>query len=378
MFDIKSLLQDLISFESITPNDAACQIYLSEKLISLGFKVEHYNNPPVANLYAQYGEGSPTIIFAGHTDVVSAGDSSLWQTPAFTLTEQDSKWLGRGVADMKGALVAMLIMAKRLISEKHIFNGSFGFLITSGEEGDFYNNGTPYVMQKLHQKNIKPKYCIVGEPSSNKKVGDSLKIGRRGSLNAAVTIDGKQGHVAYPNLADNPIHKASLALTSLVKLKFDEGNAYFPPSLLQITDLHAGMNAHNVIPSQLKMLLNIRFSTEQTVQTIKNAVMHCFTQHNITPKITWTLSGEPFLTKSGKLLSTCQQIIKEILGENPILATDGGTSDGRFIATYGIEVIELGLCNKNIHQANESIGIEEISQLAELYTKISIALNSTL
>lgn len=370
MNKIQHLLQDLISFESISPNDANCQAYLSEKLLALGFKVEHYNKEPVANLYAQYGQGSPTIIFAGHTDVVPAGDSALWQTPAFTLTEKNAQWIGRGVADMKGALVAMLIMAQRLIVETQRLKGSFGFLITSGEEGDFYHNGTPYVMEQLHQKNIKPKYCIVGEPSSHQKVGDTLKVGRRGSLNAEITIDGRQGHVAYPHLADNPIHKANLALESLIKFKFDAGNDYFPPSALQITNIHAGVGSNNVIPDKLVFKLNIRFSTEQTMQKIKNAVMHCFMQHNIHPKITWSLSGEPFLTKNGKLLTTCQQIIKTQLGKDPVLATDGGTSDGRFIAQYGIEVIELGLCNKNIHQANESIGIEEISQLANLYTQI--------
>ncbi|OGV28414.1 MAG: succinyl-diaminopimelate desuccinylase [Legionellales bacterium RIFCSPHIGHO2_12_FULL_37_14] len=374
MTSAKDLLSDLIAFESISPDDAGCSLYLINKLEKLGFTVKTYPKGLVMNFYAKVGEGTPTLIFAGHTDVVPSGASKNWLSHPFTLLEQNNKWIGRGVADMKGALVAMLLMAERLTKTKEKLKASFGFLITSGEEGNYYNDGTPYLMQQLFTKTTKPKYCIVGEPSSNKQVGDTIKIGRRGSLNALVTIKGKQGHVAYPKLADNPIHKASLALAKLANLSLDKGNEYFPPSSLQITDLHAGANSNNVIPGELQLNFNIRYSNEQTIQKLKNTVMGCFTQFNLEPHISWQLSGEPFLTASGQLLATTKSVIKKTLGKEPILSTDGGTSDGRFIAPYGIEVIELGLCNHSIHQINESIGINEIEKLTFLYTQITSSL----
>lgn len=366
------LLQDLVRFPSLSPRDAGCQDYLATVLTSLGFQCTQLDHGPVSNLYAQWGTKAPLLLFAGHTDVVPPGDEGAWHTPPFELTEKNNCLYGRGVADMKGALVAMLLACETLVPLER--SGSLGFLITSGEEGDDFLHGTPHVMAHLKQQGISPHYCIVGEPSSQKRLGDTLKIGRRGSFTATLTITGKQGHVAYPRLADNPIHKAGLLIQSLNDLVLDQGSAYFPPSSLQIVSIQSGGTANNVIPGTLSLTLNIRFSTEQTEQSLKQHLQHCLTQCHLPPDFQWQLNGAPFLTAQGKLLEVCTQVLQQHLGHAPHLSTDGGTSDGRFIAPYGIEVLELGLLYGTIHQANECIGLHDLQELAGLYQKIIMAL----
>jgi len=367
---LQELLANLIAFQSVTPDDAGCQDYMINYLQQLGFQCQRFDNAPVSNFYATYGESRPLLVFAGHTDVVPVGDESRWLTDPFTLCEQDGLLYGRGTADMKGSLACMLIAAARFVASNPAPAGSLGFLITSGEEGDDYDLGTPYVMAQLHQQGIHPDFCIVGEPSSTKMLGDVLKIGRRGSLNGKLSLHGKQGHVAYPHLADNAIHKILPALVELTTTRWDEGNPHFPPTSLQITHVYAGGQANNVIPGELSLHFNIRYSTEHTADTLKQAVHACFERHGLTPVIAWRLSGEPFLTARGRLLESCVKNIKNNTGQTPELSTSGGTSDGRFIAPYGIEVVELGPINATIHQVNECVSLADLSALTTLYSAI--------
>lgn len=367
MKTIETHLKTLIEFQSISPFDVGCQSYMIDYLSSLGFECQVFDNPPVSNFFARFGQQSPLLIFAGHTDVVPVGDESKWNTPPFTLTKQNDMLYGRGTADMKGSIAAMMVAAERWVQHHEAHNGSLGFLITSGEEGDHYHLGTPYVMQQLNDKGIHPQYCIVGEPSSTAKVGDVIKIGRRGSLNAKLTLHGKQGHVAYPHLADNPIHALAPVLKELVSTKWDEGNAHFPPTSFQITHIQAGGHGNNVIPGTLTLNFNIRYSTEQTEKELKKIVHDCFSRHGLSPLIEWQLSGMPFLTANGRLLERCQQVIKECLNFMPECSTSGGTSDGRFIAPFGVEVIELGPVNATIHQVNECVRLQDLETLSNIY-----------
>jgi succinyl-diaminopimelate desuccinylase len=264
----------------------------------------------------------------------------------------------------------MLIAAQKFILNNPDFTGSLGFLITSGEEGDDYDKGTPHVMTELAKLGIKPNYCIVGEPSSTHHTGDVIKIGRRGSLNASLTLHGKQGHVAYPHLAENPIHLIAPALAELSSHTFDQGNGHFPPTSLQITQIESGSEATNIIPGELKLKFNIRYSTEQNASTIKATVLDLFKRHNLILDIIWRLSGEPFLTSKGCLLESCIKVIKAATGQEPELSTSGGTSDGRFIAPFGVEVIELGPVNATIHQVNECVSLADLHRLTEIYYHI--------
>ncbi|USQ14739.1 succinyl-diaminopimelate desuccinylase [Legionella lytica] len=370
MSKIKELLAELINFPSITPDDAGCQEFMIQFLQNAGFSCERMNNGPVSNFFALYGDSGPLLVFAGHTDVVPIGDESKWHTDPFVLVDKDSMLYGRGVADMKGSLACMLLMAKRFVEAYPAFPGRLGFLITSGEEGDDYDLGTPYVMEQLQKQGIHIDYCIVGEPSSTAHVGDVLKIGRRGSLSAKICLHGKQGHVAYPHLAENPIHKISPALAKLTAIHWDEGNAYFPPTSMQITSISSGGQAPNIIPGELNMHLNFRYSTEQTQETLKEQVIATFHEFGLSPSINWRLSGEPFLTAQGALLESTQQAILEQSGFTPELSTSGGTSDGRFIAPYGVEVIELGPVNATIHQVNECVSLIDLHQLEAQYFSI--------
>ena len=364
---VKEILASLISFQSVTPQDEGCQDYMINMLEKLGFNCQRFDSPPVANFFAQLGHGSPLFIFAGHTDVVPVGDRSKWHTDPFTLQEIDGMLFGRGSADMKGSIACMLVAASRFVEAHPNFSGSLGFLITSGEEGDDFNLGTPYVMEQLHKQGIKPDYCIVGEPSSTKHVGDVIKIGRRGSLTAVVELHGKQGHVAYPHLADNPIHNICPALVELISTTWDQGNDHFPPTSLQMTHIQSGGQASNIIPGELTLHFNFRYSTEQTAETLKHAVHDCFSRHKLKPTMHWRLNGEPFLTAGGHLLNSCIEIINTKTGKKPELSTSGGTSDGRFIAPYGIEVIELGPVNATIHQVNECVALADLEILSMIY-----------
>ncbi|MGV3740601.1 MAG: succinyl-diaminopimelate desuccinylase [Gammaproteobacteria bacterium] len=364
-----AILQKLIAFPSLTPSDAGCQKYMIDFLQNLGFICQRFDSGPVANFYAEYGEGDSLFVFAGHTDVVPVGDQSLWHSNPFELTQKEGQLYGRGVADMKGSLAAMLITAQRWVTESSK-RGKLGFLITSGEEGDDYACGTPYVMQQLQNQGKKIDFCIVGEPSSTQRVGDMIKIGRRGSLTGKLRLQGKQGHVAYPHLAKNPIHMAAPVLAELSAKVWDQGSEHFPPTSLQITHIHSGGEASNIIPQELKMHFNFRFSPVHTAEQLQTQIMNCFTNHQLEPDIEWTLSGNPFLTRTGKLLETCQQIIRQHTQQDPECSTSGGTSDGRFIAPYGVEVIELGPVNKTIHQINESVALADLVMLSEMYYDI--------
>lgn len=366
--EIIPILKTLVAYPSVTPDDAGCQDYLACYLTSLGFQCTRYDSKPVSNLYAQYGTTRPLLVFAGHTDVVTPGDHNAWKTPPFELTEQNGDLVGRGVADMKGALAAMMVMARHI--RQLPLKGSLGFLITSGEEGDQFEQGTPVLMQHLAQQGLCPDYCIVGEPTSERRVGDTIKIGRRGSLTAEIIVTGQQGHVAYPHLAVNPIHLASRAIEKLSHLVLDEGTDYFPPSTLQITHVSSGVSANNVIPAQLRLICNVRFNTIHHVEAIKEKIHSCFDAHH-PPTIHWRLNGEPFLTKKGRLLEVATSVIQVLTQCEPHLSTSGGTSDGRFIAPYGTEVIELGLCHASIHQVNETIRMDSLTDLATLYIKLA-------
>ncbi len=370
MWSIKEILTKLVNYPSVTPHDEGCQHYILELLQALGFKCQNMDNPPVSNLYAQIGNSQPLFIFAGHTDVVPVGDRSKWATNPFALVEQDGFYYGRGVADMKGSIAAMLVAAKHFVDKHSTFQGSLGFLITSGEEGNQYDLGTPYVMNTLKKQGLLPRYCVVGEPSSTSAVGDVIKIGRRGSLSGQLTLHGKQGHVAYPHLAENPIHSISKAVTELVQTIWDKGNDYFPPTTFQITHIQAGGQANNIIPGELTLHFNFRYSTEQTCAGLKHAIENCFLRHQLHPHIDWQHSGEPFLTAQGRLLTSSVNAITHHTQQTPELSTSGGTSDGRFIAPFGVEVIELGPTNATIHQVNERVGCEELEVLAAIYLTI--------
>lgn len=367
---IKELLTQLIAFPSITPADEHCQEFMINYLENLGFTCHVFNQDPVSNFFAVYGASGPLLVFAGHTDVVPIGDENKWDTPPFSLIENEGLLYGRGTADMKGSLACMLVMAKRFLAAYPDFPGRLGFLITSGEEGNDYHLGTPYVMQQLTEQGVHIDYCIVGEPSSTAHVGDVTKVGRRGSLNAVIHIQGTQGHVAYPHLADNPIHKLSPALAQLTSIQWDKGNEYFPPTSMQITYIHSGGYANNIIPGELVLHLNFRYCTEQTEQGLKEQVHSVFNEHHLNPNIEWRLSGEPFLTNKGLLLEACTQAILDKTGIQTELSTSGGTSDGRFIAPYGVEVIELGPVNATIHQVNECVSLNDLEQLEEIYFSV--------
>jgi succinyl-diaminopimelate desuccinylase len=364
---VKDLLATLISFKSITPHDAGCQDFMIDFLQKLKFDCQRFDNPPVSNFFARFGDQKPLFVFAGHTDVVPIGDESKWDTKPFELQERNGMLYGRGVADMKGSLACMLLAAARFIKASPHFKGSLGFLITSGEEGDEFHLGTPYVMEQLHRQGIKPDFCVVGEPSSHEKVGDVIKIGRRGSLTAKLDLHGKQGHVAYPHLAENPIHQLSPALFELVSKEWDKGNDHFPPTSMQVTSIKAGGQASNIIPGELQLQLNFRYSTEQSDAMLKQAVDDCFNRHQLKPVIHWRLNGEPFLTAKGQLLDQCITAIQKHTGQKPELSTSGGTSDGRFIAPYGVEVLELGPVNATIHQVNECVSLDDLNVLTDIY-----------
>jgi succinyl-diaminopimelate desuccinylase len=375
MQNIKTLLADLIAFESITPDDAGCQDYLAKHLEALGFACQRFDKAPVSNLFARISTTteatSPLFVFAGHTDVVPVGERSKWHSDPFVLHTEGDVLFGRGTADMKGSIAAMLVAAERFITDHPNFTGSLGLLITSGEEGDDYDNGTPHVMAELKAQGIVPDYCIVGEPSSHTKLGDTLKIGRRGSLTGHACFHGKQGHVAYPHLAENPIHTLAPALNELVQHTWDTGNPYFPPTTLQITHIEAGGEANNIIPGELTLQFNLRYSTEQTADKITQHIEALFKKYDLNPDMTWRLSGEPFITESGALLTACVDVITEQTGNAPDCSTSGGTSDARFIAPYGVEVVELGPINASIHQVNEHVTLSELNALAHMYYQIT-------
>ena len=366
---VLTLARDLISRPSVTPEDAGCQQMMAEYLARLGFVIEPMVFDDTTNLWARRGSESPLFCFAGHTDVVPPGPLDKWDTPPFEPTIRDGLLYGRGAADMKGSLAAMLVAVERFVTSNPQHQGSIAFLITSDEEGPFIN-GTPKVVETLEARNEKITWCLVGEPSSTRLLGDVVKNGRRGSITGDLLVKGIQGHVAYPHLGRNPIHQAAPALAELASTVWDQGNAFFPPTSFQIPNISAGTGASNVIPGELQVQFNFRFSTELTAEQIKERVRAILDRHGLEYDLTWTLSGHPFLTSTGDLVEATVAAIEEVQGFRPELSTSGGTSDGRFIAPTGAQVIELGPLNATIHKLNECVKVADLDTLADVYTAI--------
>lgn len=368
-----ALTKELINRPSVTPQDAGCQQMMAEHLAPLGFEIENMQFADTTNMWARKGKTGPLFCFAGHTDVVPTGPVENWHTPPFQATEVDGYLYGRGAADMKGSLAAMLVASTNFIEKYPAHKGSIAFLITSDEEGPFIN-GTTKVIDTLEARDEKITWCLVGEPSSTNELGDVVKNGRRGSLTADLTIKGIQGHVAYPHLAQNPIHLATPMLTELSQMHWDNGNQFFPPTSLQISNIQSGTGAGNVIPGDLQVCFNFRFSTEVTDQQLITRVIALLDKHQLDYHIDWTFNGQPFLTDSGKLVEATQRAIATITGRDTQLSTAGGTSDGRFIAPTGAQVIELGPVNATIHKVNESVKMSDLQSLAAVYEQILVGL----
>ncbi len=364
-----SLCMALIEKASVTPDDAGCNQLLMDRLQGLGFKIETLPFGEVNNFWARLGDKGPVFAFAGHTDVVPTGPVEDWLFDPFTPTVRDGVLYGRGTADMKGSIAAMVTACERFLAENQAFDGSIAFLITSDEEGSAIN-GTRKVIEVLEARDEKIDYCIVGEPSSSKELGDVIKIGRRGSLHGKLKVHGVQGHVAYPQLASNPIHKAMLPLHELIKETWDEGNEDFPPTTLQVSNIHSGTGTDNVIPGTLDAQFNFRFSTQLTEAQIRSRTEAILDAHELEYTLDWQLSGNPFLTSRGTLIDVVSQSIKHINGVETQCSTTGGTSDGRFIAPTGAQLLELGPCNATIHKVNENVKISELDELTRIYEDI--------
>ena len=359
----------LLRQPSVTPIDHDCQNIMAERLAKIGFNIENMRFEDVDNLWARRGTESPVFCFAGHTDVVPTGQLDAWNSDPFLPSIRDGKLYGRGSADMKTALAAMVVASERFVKKHPDHKGSIAFLITSDEEGPSIN-GTVKVVETLEARNEKMTWCLVGEPSSTHQLGDIVKNGRRGSLNGVLTVQGKQGHVAYPHLAQNPIHLASKALNELCEVIWDNGNEYFPATSFQISNIHSGTGATNVIPDTLEVTFNFRYSTEVTADILKQRVMKILDQNQLNYHIDWTLSGLPFLTPVGELVTAAKKAIKNVTNVDTTLSTSGGTSDGRFIAPTGAQVLELGVLNATIHQINEHVNVADLEPLAEIYEQI--------
>jgi succinyl-diaminopimelate desuccinylase len=364
-----ALTETLIRCPSVTPNDAGCQPLIAERLAKLQFHIESMRFGQVDNLWARHGDQAPLVVFAGHTDVVPTGPCENWDNDPFEPTIRGDFLFGRGAADMKSGLAAMIVAAENFIQKNPSFPGSIGFLITSDEEGPSID-GTEKVIAELMKRQVKIDYCIIGEASSHKQLGDQVRVGRRGSLHGNLTIHGKQGHVAFPQLAENPIHNAAAPLHELATEIWDEGNEHFPPTTFQISNMHSGTGAANVIPGKLEALFNFRFSTAVTVPELKERVENILHSYGLKFDLHWNLSGSPFLTKQGKLISATQAAIQEITGLHTHLSTGGGTSDGRFIAPTGAEVVEIGPCNATVHQVNENVYIPDLDKLSTIYERL--------
>ena len=360
---------------SITPEDAGCQIMIAERLQALGFEIRHLRFGDVDNLWAVLGDQGPLFCFAGHTDVVPVGDKTEWHVAPFSAQIKDDYLIGRGAADMKGSLAAMLTACERFLhNHKPAFR--LAWLITSDEEGKA-QDGTRQVIAWLEEIGEKIDWCLVGEPSSSDRVGDVVKNGRRGSMGARLKIRGIQGHVAYPQLAANPIHMAIPALGELSTTQWDQGNAFFPATSFQISNIHAGTGAPNVIPGLLEVDFNFRFCTEQTPDSLQQRTRNILDQYSLNYELDWWISGLPFLTAQGTLVEAARSAILEITGYSTQLSTSGGTSDGRFIAPTGAQVLELGPVNASIHKVNEQVSVSELDELSGIYEAVLSKLNQT-
>ena len=358
--------RELIVRRSLTPEDSGCQPWLAEKLGALGFVIETVNSGDVVNLWARRGDTAPLLCFAGHTDVVPTGPLEQWQSDPFTPSERDGQLYGRGSADMKGSIAAFLAAVEDYLAANPNPAGSIAWLITSDEEGPAVD-GTVKVVERLAARNELIDYCIVGEPTCVSRFGDMMKNGRRGSLHGRLRVKGIQAHIAYPHLGRNPIHLAAPAIAELAATEWDAGNEYFPPTTWQISNMHSGTGAMNVIPGHADIAFNFRFSTASTVAGLQQRVCAILDRHGLDYELVWELGAKPFLTPRGGLVDALADAIRATTGISPELSTTGGTSDGRFIADIAREVVEFGPINASIHKIDENVGIQELAQLARVY-----------
>ncbi|AZI14007.1 succinyl-diaminopimelate desuccinylase [Avibacterium paragallinarum] len=370
---ILNLAQQLIQRPSISPDDQGCQQLIAERLEKLGFHIEWLPFNDTLNLWATHGSARPVVAFAGHTDVVPVGDESQWQYPPFSAKIVDDMLYGRGAADMKGSLAAMIVAAENYVKAHPDHAGTIALLITSDEEA-VAKDGTVRVVETLMARGEAIDYCLVGEPSSAKILGDVVKNGRRGSITGNLYIEGVQGHVAYPHLADNPVHKSVDFLKELTTYQWDQGNEFFPPTSLQIANIQAGTGSNNVIPGELYVQFNLRYCTEVTDEVIKQTVEQILKKYQLDYRIEWNLSGKPFLTKPGKMVNAVMDSLEKIVKITPALETGGGTSDGRFIALMGAEVVELGPLNATIHKVNECVSCQDLATLGDVYQQMLVNL----
>ncbi len=371
MSAVLDLTLDLIRRRSVTPDDAGCQAMLGERLGRVGFKVEHLRFGEVDNLWATHGDGGPLLVFLGHTDVVPTGPEADWRSPPFEPEIRDGLLYGRGAADMKGSVAAMAVALEQFVLAHPGHKGRVGFLMTSDEEGPTNLDGVRRVAAHFRETCERIDLCVVGEPSSKSRLGDLIRVGRRGSLSGTLDVHGVQGHVAYPEKAKNPIHALAPALAELTAERWDEGNADFPPTSFQVSNIHAGTGATNVIPGALQALINFRFSTASRADDLRARVHAVLDRHGVDYDLAWNLSGEPFLSLSGGVLrSTVVQVCRDLCGVEPEQSTGGGTSDGRFIAPLGAEVVELGPVNATIHKVDECVAVADLEKLPALYYAI--------
>jgi succinyl-diaminopimelate desuccinylase len=363
------LAEDLISRRSVTPADEGCQQVIGERLATLGFALDSLRFGNVDNLWARHGRAAPLFCFAGHTDVVPTGPLEEWRSDPFVPSVRDGFLYGRGAADMKTGLAAMVTATEEFVSRRPDHKGSISFLITSDEEGPSVD-GTRRVAETLAGRGERIDWCLVGEPSSEVTVGDTIKVGRRGSLSGRLTVHGVQGHVAYPQLAENPVHTLAPALAELTRHVWDEGTEHFQPTTFQVSNLNAGTGAPNVIPGELKARFNLRYSPVQTLEKLKSTVEAILRRHGVRYTLEWYLSGEPFYTSPGRLSEAVGAAVASVTGSRPRLSTGGGTSDGRFIAPLGAEVVELGVVNASIHKVNECVRVEDLEALHRMYLNV--------
>jgi succinyl-diaminopimelate desuccinylase len=368
--DTLSLARELIRRPSVSPADAGCQGLIGELLTAAGFAVEHLKFGEVDNLWARRGRAAPALVFAGHTDVVPPGPREQWQVDPFAAVVEGGTLIGRGAADMKGSLAAMINASRAFVARYPQLGGSLGLLITSDEEGAA-DDGTLKVMETLAARGETFQYCVVGEPSSAAKLGDTVRIGRRGSLSGIMTIRGVQGHVAYPLAADNPIHALAKFVAAVTREPIDSGNEHFPPTTFQMVNVHCDAGAPNVVPGELKCRFNLRYSNVWTHDTLAARIEKLLRDLRIDYELRWRVAGKPFLTKPGRLTAAVQTAVREATGLDPELSTSGGTSDGRFIAPYGIDVVELGPLNETIHKVNEVVSIADLERLEQIYFRIA-------
>ncbi len=373
MSDTLELLIDLIKKPSVTPDDAGCQDYIVGRLQGLNFKEERLNFNDTQNLWLKRGNEKPLFTFLGHTDVVPPGPLEAWVSPPFEPTIRDGKLYGRGAADMKGGIASFMTAIERFVAKYPDHAGSIGILLTSDEEGAA-TNGVVKVMEVFEQRQEKIDWCLVGEPSSDKKMGDVIRVGRRGSLCAKLTVIGIQGHVAYPELADNPIHSFAPALKELTEEVWDHGNVFFPPTSLQVSNINSGTGAENIIPGSAEVQFNLRFCTELNEDIIKQRTCAILDKYDFKYDLQWRLSGNPFLTEKGALIDATHAAIKTVTGFETLDDTGGGTSDGRFIAPTGAQVLELGPLNESIHKINEHVAVEDLEILSAIYEQILVNL----